>query len=204
MKICTKCKISKEIIQFHKDKSTKDGLAYQCKLCAVNRAKNHYQENKEEKSQYQRNYYANNREMSLDSKKKYYKENVVSITAYKKVHATKYRVTRNAKEKLRRDTDILYRLNINLRNRIRKFFVGVNKSKSTLALIGCSVEQAKSHLEVQFKPGMSWENYGKWHVDHKYPLSLAKSKEELEKLCHYSNLQPLWGGDNIRKSNKVQ
>jgi hypothetical protein len=50
---------------------------------------------------------------------------------------------------------------------------------------------------------MTWDNYGKWHMDHIYPLSLAKTTEEIEKLCHYTNLQPLWAVDNIRKGNKI-
>jgi hypothetical protein len=58
-------------------------------------------------------------------------------------------------------------------------------------------------MELQFWPGMTWSNYGKWHVDHIIPLCTANSKEALEKLCHYTNLQPLWAVDNLRKNKKV-
>ncbi len=69
--------------------------------------------------------------------------------------------------------------------------------------MGTSIENVKRNLESQFQPGMNWENYGKWHVDHIVPLASAKSKEELEKLYHYTNLQPLWAADNIRKSDTM-
>jgi hypothetical protein len=59
-------------------------------------------------------------------------------------------------------------------------------------LLGCSLERLKAHLESLFQPGMTWENYGQWQIDHVYPLSKSKSLEHLETLFHYSNLQPLW------------
>jgi hypothetical protein len=49
---------------------------------------------------------------------------------------------------------------------------------------------------------MSWDNYGEWHVDHMMSLAMAKSKHEAEKLCHYTNLQPLWAKDNLKKGTK--
>lgn len=62
----------------------------------------------------------------------------------------------------------------------------------------------KWHLENQFKTDMSWENYGKWEIDHIVPLSSAKTEEELYSLCRYTNLQPLWKTDNIKKGGYYQ
>lgn len=70
-------------------------------------------------------------------------------------------------------------------------------------LLGCSVEFLKQHLEKQFKNGMSWENHGKWHIDHIIPLASAKTQEKIEYLCHYTNLQPLWAKDNQSKGAKI-
>jgi hypothetical protein len=69
-------------------------------------------------------------------------------------------------------------------------------------LLGTDVESFKTHIESQFADGMSWENHGEWHIDHIVPLASGKTPEDIWKLCHYTNLQPLWAADNIRKGAK--
>jgi len=58
-------------------------------------------------------------------------------------------------------------------------------------------------LEKKFVGGMSWENYGKWHIDHIIPLSSANNEDEIYKLCYYTNLQPLWSEENLKKGKKI-
>ena len=77
------------------------------------------------------------------------------------------------------------------------------KKTKTYCILGCSFEEFKTHIEHQFKDGMSWENYGKWEYDHITPVSWAITEDEIVKLNHYSNLQPLWREENIAKSNKT-
>jgi hypothetical protein len=79
------------------------------------------------------------------------------------------------------------------------------KSGSAIRDLGCTVEELKKHLETHFQPGMTWDNYGEWHVDHKIPLSSfdLSNPVEFKKSCHYTNLQPLWALDNIRKSDTL-
>lgn len=71
--------------------------------------------------------------------------------------------------------------------------------------LGCSIEELKKHLESNFKTGMTWDNYGRkgWHIDHIRPLSKfdLSDPQQLIEACHYTNLQPLWWYENIRKSN---
>jgi hypothetical protein len=105
------------------------------------------------------------------------------------------------KNKLR--TDPIERLKKNLRDRIRQFLTNNNKSKRTFEIIGLDKDKFKSYIESKFVEGMSWDNYGEWHLDHKRPLCTAKSEEEILILNHYTNLQPLWAGDNIRKNRKI-
>ena len=79
------------------------------------------------------------------------------------------------------------------------------KDNPTFDIIGCTPQFLKEYLEKQFTKDMSWENHGLfgWHIDHIIPLSSANTEEELYKLCHYTNLQPLWAKDNLAKSNKL-
>jgi hypothetical protein len=72
-------------------------------------------------------------------------------------------------------------------------------------MIGCTPQFLKEHLEKQFKDGMNWENYGLygWHIDHIIPLSSAEDEDGVYKLCHYTNLQPLWAKENLSKGSKI-
>ena len=92
----------------------------------------------------------------------------------------------------------LYVLRRRCRSRLWDFIT--NKSKSTPEYIGCSLLELKRFLQNQFKKGMNWENIGDWHIDHKIPLCSAKTEQEILKLCHYSNLQPLWKSENCKKA----
>jgi hypothetical protein len=93
-----------------------------------------------------------------------------------------------------------------MRCRIWKYLniLKISKKNKTFDIVGCSPEFLKQHLEKQFTKGMSWELLGQHiHIDHIIPLSSAKTEDELYKLCHYENLQPLWAEDNLKKSNKI-
>ncbi len=101
--------------------------------------------------------------------------------------------------------DPVYRIKERLRSYLSRSIKGViQKNSKTERIVGTSFKNLVSHLEKQFKPGMTLSNYGKWHIDHIKPISkfdLTKAGE-LEKCFHYTNLQPMWAVDNIRKSNR--
>jgi hypothetical protein len=80
---------------------------------------------------------------------------------------------------------------------------GYKKGSKTENILGCSFEEFKIHIENKFTRGMTWKNMGKWHFDHIFPTSKAKNEKHLIELNHYTNFQPLWGVDNIRKGNKL-
>lgn len=81
--------------------------------------------------------------------------------------------------------------------------MGYSKTSKTYKILGCSYEEFKQYLESQFTNGMTWENAGEWHLDHIYPVSLATDEEHLIKLNHYTNFQPMWAEDNLKKGNRI-
>tara|TARA_Y100000389_G_scaffold99609_1_gene96343 strand:+ start:6647 stop:7168 length:522 start_codon:yes stop_codon:yes gene_type:complete len=112
---------------------------------------------------------------------------------------------KNARHRERIKTDPQYRLACNLRRRLRHALKGKNKSARTMKLVGCSISHLMDHMEKQFQPGMTWENQGTWHVDHMMPCaSFNLIDPEQQRQCfHYTNLQPLWGLENISKGDTI-
>ena len=183
-KVCFDCKIEKDLKEYPIYKIN-HGISYrrECKKCRHNRYKDKINKNKHNK-------------YNPSKKQEYYEKNKVSIKA---------RTAKRHKE--RRKQDILYRLADYMRSRVRHALKNAEFIKETKfkEYIGCTLEELKLHLEKQFQPGMTWENYSLhgWHIDHIIPLSSAQSEAELYKLCHYTNLQPLWAIENIRKGAKI-
>jgi hypothetical protein len=108
----------------------------------------------------------------------------------------------------RRLVDAGFRIKSNMHTRILKAISRDSKSASTVKLIGCSIEQLKTHIENQFKTGMNWGNYGPngWHIDHIRPcasFNLLNANEQIE-CFNFRNLQPLWAEENRRKGARVQ
>lgn len=99
------------------------------------------------------------------------------------------------------------RLATNLRSRLYIALKGKFRTNSAVRDLGCSIEKLKLWLEMHWQDGMTWDNYGfyGWHIDHIIPLSKfdLKNKEDCLKACHFSNLQPLWAEENLKKSNKI-
>ena len=198
MKKCTKCKVDKEITEFSKDKRRKDGLYSSCKLC-----------NKEYHKEHNKEYYKKNK----DKIKEYYKKNKDKINENKKEYDKEYykenkdKIIERQKEyiKNRKLSDPLFKMKCNLRTRTSQAFKnkGYSKNTKTQEMLGVDWEIAKKHIERQFTKGMNWSNQGDWHIDHIIPLSSANTEERLKKLCHYTNLQPLWAVDNLIKSDVI-
>lgn len=203
-KTCTKCNcvFPATTEYFHKNGRQKDGLRTWCKICVQN---NHLINKKERNLKNRIRHHSNRNDKILKSKewrqknpnhyKQYYEKNKSQIFQKRKIY-------RNERYK----KDLKFKLCCNLRSSLHRILVD-KKDNKALELLGCTIEQFKQHIESLWQDGMSWENWSKhgWHIDHIYPLSKIdpNNREELAKVCHYSNLQPLWAKENISKGNRV-
>jgi len=177
MKICKTCKLSKELTEFFPAAKYKDKQYYrgECKECTKVELRSESGQKAQQK--YRRSIHG---------------------------HTMKY-----SYKKRRRETDPFHKLQENLRRRLRASLDGRNWRKNSKfnEYIGCSKEELIKHIESKFTEGMTWEVFlttDKIHIDHVTPLSSATCIEEAYKLSHYTNLQPLWALDNIKKSNKIE
>lgn len=204
-KICSKCKIEKKVCEFNKEKRNKSGLKSECKLCQKIIKKTHYNVNKDKILENKKKYYLTNKNILLERAKDYHHKNTNQIKIYRKQYYQNNKNRFNDYYKVKYQINILYRIGKLVRRRIYDYISKNDiKIEKTFNIIGCSPEFLKKHIENKFTEGMSWGLVGKRiHIDHIIPLASAKTKEEIYKLCHYTNLQPLWAEDNLKKGSKI-
>ena len=165
--------------------------------------------NKKKKRKYLKNYRVENKDVLSHKKKAIYQKNKIKICAYQRQYQQENKEWRYLYQ-LMKYMDNPYRKSVKvLRDRIYQAIKRLSgqKESSSKELLGCSFDQARQHLESQFKPGMHWGNNTRkgWHIDHIIPCSsfdLTKLEEQ-KKCFHWTNLQPLWWYDNLHKSDKI-
>lgn len=213
MKKCTKCQIEKELDQYHKDKQKKDGYCPICKECQKLYHLNYDLIHKDNKSKHSKQHYINNKNNVLNKSKLYYElvkeksDFKINRQIYSKIYNKNNRDKINSYTRDKMKNDSSFYLSKCLRDRLYQFLKegGYRKYKKTQDVLGCTWNEFKIWIESHFLEGMSWENrgrgYNKWNIDHGIPLQWAKNDDEIYKLSHYTNLKPMWGKDNIQKSN---
>jgi hypothetical protein len=145
------------------------------------------------------------KDCSKDFYKKYYQKNRRRIlkrtNEYKRKNKNKTAIRLKQKYK----NCLEFRIKNNLQHRIHLALIKNIKLSHTTELIGCFIPELRRHIERQFKIGMTWDNYNRngWHIDHIRPCaSFDLSKLEEQKKCfHFTNLQPLWAGENLKKGS---
>jgi hypothetical protein len=121
--------------------------------------------------------------------------------AYREVNKSKMREWSKEYRKEREKVDPVFKLARRIRTliyiKIRSH--GYTKKSKTYSILGCSYDEFSTHIAKQFTQGMTWENYGDWHIDHIIPVASATTEDDVIRLNHYTNLQPLWARDNLVK-----
>ena len=178
-KVCNKCNIKKDVTEFYSSRK-------KCKTCIIEYQREYNQNNKEKRKKYLKE----NKEKISKKGKEYYQKNIEKMN--RKVYERRKRKMKN---------DLVYRLKIKLRKKIRESLKnnGYTKKSNTYTILGCSYEDFKLYIESQFEDWMGWDNYGLyngeenygWDLDHIVPLSSAQCEEDIIRLNHYSNIQPL-------------
>lgn len=204
MKLCNKCEIKKDYSEFYKERNGKNGVRSICKSCDIKRRvgfrkNNLNQERKTARLRYDKDeskiarlkIKEKNSQYFAEAQKKHYYKNI-------EYSREKHRIY----DKERRSNDSIFKLRRSLSNRINRIInnQGFKKRSKTESMLGCSWEEFKQYLESKFQPGMTWDNYGEWEIDHIIPCCSAINEQELLILQIYTNLQPLWKVDHVIKT----
>ena len=211
-KKCYICGDDKSFDDMIKSSQRKGGVGSYCRECEKKRQKQYREENKEKLFLYGRKYREKNREKMVENGKAYREENKEKMKEWQRQYYQENkevilcrniarRAEINQRRRLRYSQEPEYKLMSNMRKRIWHALKGGVKSDVTMSLIGCSIGELKNYIECQFVEGMTWGNYGEWHVDHIRPCaSFDFSDPEQQRVCfHFTNLQPLWAVDNFKK-----
>ena len=211
---CSDCKCFKELKEFANLKTNWDGKSYTCRDCQKTRRDNntdHYkryrQKNKAKRAETHKNWYIANKAHAIQYVTQWKKEHQEHLKEYKNNPEVRRRWLAYKRQwaKNRYDNDPQFRIATCLRNRTYEMLKtkGLKPDESIMTYIGCSFEKLQCHLERQFEEYMTWENQGVWHIDHAIPTTAFDMNNIAERRACFSylNLQPMWGGDNIRKKD---
>ena len=169
------------------------------------RLKNRYTSRKVEYAEVQREYRLKNAAAIFERRRLYRQKNAAKIKLAKQKYGVENRDKIAKALANRRANNPIVRMANSMRRSIRRYLdAGQKGEMSSFEIIGCSKDDLRKHLESKFRDGMTWRNYGKhWHIDHVVPLISAKSGDEIKRLCHWTNLQPLTVFENISKGSKI-
>jgi hypothetical protein len=199
-KVCNKCNIEKDVTEFYKNNAAKDKLTYYCKICSRWYVEDNKKKNRGRYLDLKKKNREKHSEHISECGKEWYIKNK-GDTKFKAFRREERREYEREYSKKRYHSDILYKLSDIISSAIRLSLneKGYTKKCRTYRILGCTYEEFKEHIESQWEDWMSWDNHGKyngeencgWDLDHIIPLSSAKCEEDIIRLNHHSNIQPL-------------
>ena len=194
MKTCASCNETKELTEFYIRQA-------KCKKCCIKKRREWALKHPNDVRRYFKKFKKNNIERYKKQQQEYCERNRELLSYKSGVWKKQNRDKWNDYIKKFKKKNPSYRIAEQLRSRIYHALKGKSKSQSTQKMLGCSFIELKKYLESKFKSQMTWKNYGKWHIDHIKPCSsFDLTKEDEQRKCfHYTNLQPLWAIENLKK-----
>lgn len=207
-RVCTSCKTLKPFAEFHRMSRTKDGVRPSCKICILDTARRLYKENPSVRQRCKRNSAKYHRCLVAD-KVRYRKRLDWFLRRYHGSEDVRRRQIENQRLRYQRVSKTpFFKLRICVGAGIRSAIRGQKNSIRSFELVGYSLTELKRHIELQFLPGMNWENFGEWHIDHIVPISAFDFSENalgaVKDAWSLTNLRPLWKKDNLSKHAKRQ
>lgn len=196
---CSRCGESKDESEFSPRNNRPGGRCYHCKACGRAARRKRYHSRSEERKELDR---LADRARNQDPKRlASQRQRFRHLSPEKK---RQYRERQTSYQRIRSKTDPLFKLRRAAGCRINLVLADrdAKRADSYKNLIGCEWAELKAHLEKQFKPDMSWENHGDWHIDHVRSCSLfdLHNPEEQRRCLNFSNLQPLWSEEHFKKN----
>ena len=218
MKRCSKCGVVKGADDFYRQETGRDGLRSHCKACDClyaaqyrERARGsglvHRKIAPQKKREYRRRYNKKNPEAKRLSDRRYAEKHPGRQAAWRLANPEKAQIIDRRRCAKRRATS-KGRINARMGTRIWECLQGGKRHKAWQALVGYTLHDLMRHLEKHFLVGMTWGNYGQWHIDHKIPLAAFNFEKpsdiDFRRAWALKNLQPMWAVDNIKKSARLE
>lgn len=218
-KRCNGCGTEKSLTDFYRNKGRGDGRSGRCKQCEklgrsrgpaqIERDRAYYALNRERINEKQKEHRARNPEQGRARVRKWREKNPLAVKEanrrWREAHPERAReISRETQRRLRKNPAV--RIKASVGAQIRSCLRGRKSGHAAFELLDYTVEELRTHLERQFTKGMSWANYGEWHIDHIVPLCSftigGVDDPELRRAWALPNLRPLWRIENIRKNGK--
>ncbi|RWN51408.1 MAG: HNH endonuclease [Mesorhizobium sp.] len=227
-RVCTSCDQWKPRDQFGIKRRSNDGMNNECKECAKLRNKEYYancdkaaryekqkarrDDNPDQRKMWDANYREQNPDRIKEAQKRHYsnpdnkRKRAAYVRAWAAANPEKVREkTRKSQAKRNKNPDV--RLHNAVGRAIREALgKGGKARRKTFSIVGYTLDDLKSHIGNQFLPGMTWENYGDWHIDHKIPKVLFNFQTvhdiDFKRCWDLENLQPLWAAENKKKKDR--
>lgn len=210
-KVCLGCSVRKDLSDFPKHPNGPFGRSARCKPCEAARMRERRKADPEAEKAKCREWRKRNPKSARDALYRWRAKNPEAFSRIESAYALRHKerlVLKRADRRKRNKNNPIWMLQMRITGAVRSCLREKRTTSKTLASLGYSMEELRTHIERQFTKGMDWSNIREWHIDHIVPKSsfnvIEIGDEEFKRCWALSNLRPLWATENLRKYNKAQ